>query len=752
MKFYRFLLISILVAISIQAIEIIGTVNSRDSGNALIGANLNVLGKPEGAATDIFGNFTLNVEELPIRVEISHIGYKPDTFSITQAGYYNFQLIENIEETERIVVTETAKNQTTDGHGVTYGSNLMERKKVETSTLSGLLDGIAGMQMNICCGLHNTASLSLLGLPGEYTEITIDGSPEICGLASSYRLYSYPAVGVDRLSVNKGPSSARSQAKSLGGHVNLMTREPMPGPAQGSISVITRVVGGNELQSEITSKNGNIGTQFAVSYLKANPYDKDDDGWSESPARERHFTKFKLFFDDVLGIKSRISGLYIDEKIAGGMVDVDRIDYGQPPNWIMSVHTNRFESSFDLEIPLGYQSFLDFNTTGAFVGYDEIMADQQYIIDESGIISELGYSRPLFGGSFYSGVSYRYETIDDKAGILNRNDDRISLVAEETIAISDALTGNFGLRSDGDVNGDVNGDGRKWAVHPRMNLEYTPTHNFMTTLRLGSGGRFRPSVQDLMEGYDQAILIDIPPGLNRENGISANLGMEWKLFSGNSTFILTGMGYFTKIQERIIPYSETEGVISYINADGPTEIYGGEFGINALLPYELDAQIAFDFTQTSFSNQGIESELPFTPKYRAFGEFSWRNPIGLSGLRIFSTTMLYGPQKLPENAFGKEESEIFSTTSLDAAYEIGQFMFGLNISNIFNMKQELSPIQGTADPFATGVSSDLVYGPLIGTNYGLSLVYRFGGNAHDHSLEDSHQAESEHEHSEECNH
>ena len=46
-----------------------------ENGDAVIGANILVKGTSSGTVSDINGNFTLNVDQLPVTLKISYIGY-----------------------------------------------------------------------------------------------------------------------------------------------------------------------------------------------------------------------------------------------------------------------------------------------------------------------------------------------------------------------------------------------------------------------------------------------------------------------------------------------------------------------------------------------------------------------------------------------------------------------------------------------------------------------------------------------------
>lgn len=65
---------------------ITGTITDTN-GTPLLGTNIIVTGTLEGTVTDIDGNFTLSTSrELPFRIEISNVGFRPEIIQITSSG------------------------------------------------------------------------------------------------------------------------------------------------------------------------------------------------------------------------------------------------------------------------------------------------------------------------------------------------------------------------------------------------------------------------------------------------------------------------------------------------------------------------------------------------------------------------------------------------------------------------------------------------------------------------------------------
>lgn len=115
-----------------------------------IGVNIVVKGKTGvGAITNIDGNFTLEVNQGDA-IEVSYIGYAPQTLKVTDNNIYNIQLSADAELLEEVVVTALGIKRKSKA----LGYNLTEVKSDEITTVkdanfvNSLTGKVAGLQIN----------------------------------------------------------------------------------------------------------------------------------------------------------------------------------------------------------------------------------------------------------------------------------------------------------------------------------------------------------------------------------------------------------------------------------------------------------------------------------------------------------------------------------------------------------------------------------------------------------------------------
>lgn len=85
-----------------------------ENGEPLIGATIIVVGTTIGSATDIDGNYTLDLPNNAESITISYIGYTTETLSINSRSVINVSLIPNLEQLAEIVVVGYGTQRRTD--------------------------------------------------------------------------------------------------------------------------------------------------------------------------------------------------------------------------------------------------------------------------------------------------------------------------------------------------------------------------------------------------------------------------------------------------------------------------------------------------------------------------------------------------------------------------------------------------------------------------------------------------------------
>src|SRR5687767_15150949 len=132
-----------------------------------------------------------------------------------------------LEFADQVVVTGTRTGRRLDD--VPVRTELVNRAaidRVAARTLADAVEFTTGVRVESNCQNCNFSQIRLLGLEGPYTQLLIDSQPVISSLAQVYGIEQLPARMIERIEVVKGGGSALYGPGSVGGVVNVISREP----------------------------------------------------------------------------------------------------------------------------------------------------------------------------------------------------------------------------------------------------------------------------------------------------------------------------------------------------------------------------------------------------------------------------------------------------------------------------------------------------------------------------------------------
>ena len=92
---------------SFAQININGKVVDGQTNETLIGVNVKINGTNIGTATNLDGNFNINIKELPIKINVSYIGYKTEEILISSSNPLLIKLYVNSKEIDEVKVIDT---------------------------------------------------------------------------------------------------------------------------------------------------------------------------------------------------------------------------------------------------------------------------------------------------------------------------------------------------------------------------------------------------------------------------------------------------------------------------------------------------------------------------------------------------------------------------------------------------------------------------------------------------------------------
>ena len=186
-----------------------------------------------------------------------------------------------------VAVTQVPRRLAEDPANVEVANRDAVEEQIDRSpgSISELLSRIDGVRMQQLSAGSAGVGIRLHGMPGRYAKILSDGLPLFGATPEGLDPFQIPALGLDRVEVIEGVTTALTGPTSLSGIVNVVSAPPTA-PSQVVVNGSTREASDIALfQTHVFSPD--VGATLEAGRHYGNPADPDGDGWAEVPGYKR---------------------------------------------------------------------------------------------------------------------------------------------------------------------------------------------------------------------------------------------------------------------------------------------------------------------------------------------------------------------------------------------------------------------------------------------------------------------------------
>src|ERR1043165_1346850 len=191
--------------------EVMGVVMEvDDKGNfkALKGASILLNGTNKGVTTNENGFFKIHLEEAEAALTISYVGFQPQQIDIKPGQHLNIVLNSAKQLLEVKVIAD--KKSFYVSPVATMRTEVMTDKelfKAACCNLSESFETNASVDVSYNDAITGSKQIQLLGLSGNYTQLTLESLPGPRGLATPWGLNFIPGTWVESIQLSKGVGS-----------------------------------------------------------------------------------------------------------------------------------------------------------------------------------------------------------------------------------------------------------------------------------------------------------------------------------------------------------------------------------------------------------------------------------------------------------------------------------------------------------------------------------------------------------------
>lgn len=292
-----------------------GTVTDLQTGEGLLGVNIQLVGTLRGTSSDEDGRYSLHIPnggEWTLRV--SSIGYRTTEhkFTIGESDTLtqDIKLDPDLLQADEVVITAQARETTarlsTTKVEVVRATEVQNRAP---SSLDRVLDAVPGVDVHRTGGaiVSNVSirgsSDKLGGGVGNRTLLLVDGRPAVISDTDGASWQLYPEDVISRVEVVKGAYSALYGSNAMGGVVNMITHSPTHREytriragygtyerPQAWARYTERMTTRSDLSFSHSNSVGRLG--YFTNFTRRN-----SDGWRQSSASEALTAFAKLVYD-----------------------------------------------------------------------------------------------------------------------------------------------------------------------------------------------------------------------------------------------------------------------------------------------------------------------------------------------------------------------------------------------------------------------------------------------------------------------
>ncbi|MCG8580870.1 MAG: TonB-dependent receptor [Bacteroidales bacterium] len=310
-------------------------------GNPLPFATVTISNTTLGVASDMEGAFELDyIPEGEFIVKAQAMGYKPIEktviFKNDKPVNLNFDLEEDVLGLEQVVVTADRNEQKRTTASVivnTLTPKLLEN--TQSVSISEGLNYVPGLRLENNCQNCGFTQVRMNGMDGAHSQILINNRAIFSNLAGVYGLELIPASMIERIEVVRGGGSALYGSNAVAGTINLITKDPMNNSYDitsqyGSVGVGSDGGAVNDyslnMNSTIVSDDKKTGLALFGFYRDRDPFDANDDGFSEASQFENLTFGARLYHRIDYRNKITLDFIRVNEERRGGN-DFDKLNH-----------------------------------------------------------------------------------------------------------------------------------------------------------------------------------------------------------------------------------------------------------------------------------------------------------------------------------------------------------------------------------------------------------------------------------------
>jgi outer membrane receptor for ferrienterochelin and colicins len=704
----------------------------------LQGASVVWLHSQKGVSTDSNGIFTIKHDRPDSRLVISYAGYAADTVTVSDMHELKIILGSNKQLRE---VTVTSKQRTSYLSALNpIRTQIMtdrELFKAACCNLSESFETNPSVDVSYNDAVTGSKQIQLLGLSGNYTQLTVENLPGPRGIATPLGLNSIAGPWVESIQLTKGIGSVANGYESIAGQINVELKKPENSEKLFS-NVYVNDFGKTDLNLNLATKlnsKWSTGLLLHDDFFYNKKLDFNKDGFRDQPTGNQLSLINRWNYDDGNGFLTQFGVKVLNDRRTGGQTTYNPdIDKNTTNKYGLGINTDRYEGFAKIGYVFPEKKYKSIGLQLSAISHnqDSYFGLTSYNAKQQNFYANLIYQSIINNTKhkFRTGLSFLQDNYNEKFNAVNykRKETVPGAFFEYTYTPSEKLAVVAGIRED---HNNLFG----FFTTPRLHIRYEPVKGTAIRLSAGRGQRtaniFAENTSVFVSSRTVNILstqIGKAYGLNAETAWNKGISIDQKFKFLHRDAMLSLDFFRNDFDNQVVVDLETPGQVSFYNLDGKS--YSNS--LQAELSFEpikkLDVRLAYRYFDVKTTYGGKLLQRPLIAPDRAFANLAYT-----AGTWKFDYTITSnGKKRIPSttgNPVGYQRPEYspsFVLMNAQVSKTVGKkhpMDFYLGAENLGNYFQKDVIIAADA-PFGKYFDASMVWGPVTGRMFYVGWRYK----------------------------
>ncbi len=697
--------------------------------NPLINASVVWLGTNSGVLTDSTGIFQIKHTGNNSRLVISYTGYKADTVTVVTMDELKVVLASN-HQLKEVTVTNRQRASYISTVSTIRVEQMTGKEllKAACCNLSESFETNPSVDVSYNDAVTGSKQIQLLGLSGNYTQLTVENLPGPRGIATPLGLNSVSGPWIESIQLTKGVGSVANGFESIAGQINVELKKP-ENSEQLLANAYVNDFGKTDLNLNLStkiSKKWSAGLLLHDDFLHNKNLDFNNDGFRDLPTGNQLSLVNRYKYDDSKGLLAQFGFKVLKDDRTGGQTAFDPAkDKATTNHYGLGINTERYEGFAKIGYVFPQQKYKSIGLQLAAISHTQnsYFGLTTYNAKQESFYGNLIYQSIIntTEHKFRTGLSFQYDKYNEdfKTNIYKRTEIVPGAFFEYTFTPSDKFSAVAGFRVD---NNNLYGS----FITPRLNIRYEPVKGTVFRASAGRGQRTANIFAENMSVFVSARQVNIlstntgnayglQPEVAWNKGISVD--QKFRLFTNDA---MLSLDYFRNdFTNQVVVDLENVQQVKFYNLQGKSYSNSFQAELSIVPATKFDVRLAYRFFDVKTTYSGQLLERPFISANRAFISLDYTTPNDWK----FDYTITYNGQKRITETLPNTVTYKMPTTSPDYLLMNAQISksFGkkhpmdlyVGAENITNFFQK-TVIIAADQPFSQNFDASMVWGPVSG--------------------------------------